>query len=289
MVNRICIRASDPASATRVLPWPVLEAGNLAFPEGSYSISVDYRKVKDPGKSLALTHAIEGASLISRWAGEGKLQFACAVAAPISAYRALQAASGPTQTLRWNPDDIGAHPVFTPMVAARAEIEHRVDAKRDGVDHLWDGRKLRLPKGAKVAIGPTFALKSGLLGLLDFSHEEELQAGQFRIDASQEDGFKFKVRLAGDLYGYLRGGRRQETGANIMTHIVSAALGCLASKYAKDDGEEGWQSHPNLVALAALLEANAIPHWSDENFDPAQAATTLHPHRLPVEDGTQGE
>lgn len=289
MANRIYIRASDTASAIRVLPWPVLEVGNLAFPEGSYSISVDYRKVKDPGKSLSLTHAIESAPLISRWAGEGKLQFACAVAAPISAYRALVASSEPTQTLRWNPDDIGAHPVFTPMVVARAEIEHRVDSKRDGVAPLWNGHMLRLPKGAKVAIGPTFALTSGLLGLLDFSLEEKLQAGQFRIDPSQEHGFKFKVRLAGDLYGYLRGGRREQTGANIMTHIVSSALGRLASKYAKDDGEEGWRSYPNLVALAALLEAREIPHWSDENFDPAQAATTLHPHRLPVEDGARGE
>ena len=289
MANRICIRASDLASATRVLPWPVLEAGNLAFPEGSYSISVDYRNVKDLGKSLSLTHAIEGAPLVSRWVGEGRLRFACAVAAPISAYRALQAASEPTQTLRWDPEDIGAHPVFTPMVAACAEIEHRVDAQRDGVDPLWNGCKLRLPKGAKVAIGPTFALTSGLLGLLDLSLEEELQAGQFRIDESQEDGFKFKVRLAEDLHGYLRGGRHEEARANIMTHIVSAALGRLASKYAKDDGEEGWGSYANLVALTALLEAHQIPHWSDENFDPAQAATTLHPHRLPVEDEARGE
>ena len=289
MANRICVQASDPASATRALPWPVLEAGNLAFPEGSYSISVDYREIKDPGKSLSLAHVIEGAPLVTRWAEEDKLRFVCAVAAPVSAYRELKANSEPTQILHWDPDDIGAHPVFTPMVVAHTEIEHTVDAERDGVDPLWNGHMLQLPKGAKVAIGPTFALKSGLLGLLDFGVAEELQTGQFKIDPSQEDGFKFKVRLASDLYGYLKGGRREQTGTNIMTHIVSAAFGRLASNYTKDDGEEGWASYSNLAALAALLEGHKIPHWSDENFDPALAATTLYPHRLSAEGGAQNE
>ncbi len=173
------------------------------------------------------------------------------------------------------------------MVVAANEIEHTVVAEKDGLDPLWDGHELRLPKGAKVAIGPTFALKSGLLGLLDFSLEDDLKPGQFRVDPSHEGGFRFKVRLASDLHGYLRAARHKETRANIMTHIVSAALGVLALKYGQEDDGDERASYPNLEALAALLEANKLPHWSDNTFDPALAATTLHPHQLSIEDPTQ--
>lgn len=288
MSSPISVRASDPVSACRALPWPVLEAGNMSYPHGIYSIIVDYRQIRDPNRALSVKHVVEGAPLIDRWTGEGKLQFVCAVAAPISAYRSLMANRAPEQTLRWNPDDIGSHPVFTPMVLTDTDIKHTVVAEQDGLDPLWDGHALRLPKGAKVAIGPTFALKSGLLGLLDFSLEKNLKPGQFRVEPSHEGGFKFKVRLAGDLHGYLRGARSNEIRTNIMTHIVSAALGVLALKYGSDDGDEGWASYPNLQALAALLGENDVPHWSDETFDAALAATTLYPHQLSMEDGTQG-
>ena len=284
MSKSISIRDLGPATTSRVLPWPVLEAGNMSYPKGEYSIAVDYRRIKDPRRALSLTHMVEGAPLIARWQGEGHLQFVVAVAAPLSAYRTLHASGQTTQVLRWNPDDIGSHPVFTPMVVADVEIEHTVSAERDGLDPLWDGHLLRLPKCARVAIGPTFALKSGLLGLLDFGIDEESRPGQFGVEPSHEDGFKFKVRLASDLYAYLKEGRKHGTGANIMTHIVSAALGILALKY-RDEGR--WEPYPNLEALAAWLEGQGLAHWSDEAFDPAYTATAMHPHQLPAENSVE--
>lgn len=283
MSGRITIQASDPASASRALPWPVLERGNISYPEGAYSIIVDYRGVKDRGQTVSIAHEITGAPLITRWIAQGKLRFTCAVAAPISAYRKLITNSEPSYTLRWDPHDIGSHPVFTPMIVTHTKVIHAVEAQKDGIDPLWDGHVLHLPKAAKVAIGPTFALKSGLLGLLNFRPDDDLKSGQFRLESSREDGFKFEVRLSVDLYRYLKGGRSEDTGANVMTHIVSAALGVLASDYTTDDGDEGWASHPNLVALAALLEEKGVQHWSEETFDAALAATTLHPHRVPIE------
>ena len=281
MSKSIGIRAFEPASASRALPWPVLEAGNMSYPRGEYRITVDYREIKDPRRAVSVTHAVTGAPLIDRWLGEGRLRFVVAVAAPISAYRALHVHGSAVQALNWDPDDIGSHPVFTPMVVTDVEIEHTVSAERDGLDPLWDGHLLRLPKCARVAIGPTFALKSGLLGLLDFGIDDELQRGQFRIEPSHEEGFKFKVRLASDLYAYLKEGRQREVGANIMTHIVSAALGILASQYRE---EEDWELHPNLQALATQLEGRGLPHWSEDTFDPAYTATVMHPHQLPIAD-----
>lgn len=282
MLKRIVTRASDPASANRALPWPVLEAGNMSYPSGVYSVIVNHRGIKDPRRAVSVTHEVEGAPLIARWIADGQLRFVVAVAAPISAYRKLHVNSSAVQTLHWDLDDIGSYPVFTPMVVTNIEIEHTVSAERDGLDPLWNRHLLRLPKGARVAIAPTFAMKSGLLGLLDFGIDEELSPGQFRVEPSHEEGFKFKVRLAKDLYAYLKAGRRESAGANIMTHIVSAALGILASKY--NDDEEESASYPNLEALAALLEDRGLSHWSDHDFDPAYTATAMYPHKLSIAD-----
>jgi hypothetical protein len=74
------------------------------------------------------------------------------------------------------------------------------------------------------------------------------------------------------------------TGANIMAHVVSAALGILQRDYKgaeNEDGEE-WKFFRNLVGLAELLQENNLGHWSDDDFNPEMAATGLYPHQLPA-------
>ncbi len=283
MPIQIRVRASDPASASRVFPWPVLEAGNSSFVNGVYSVSLEH---KNPGRSFSLTHEIKGAGLITNWIEAGKIRFACAVSAPVSAYRKLHVADEPRQVLEWNPDDLGSHPLFSPMIVSAISIQHTVNAAVDGVDPLWNGKLLQLPKGSKVAICSTFALQSGLLGLMDFCLKEDLEPGQFKVEPSREGGFKFRVHLAEDLFTYLRYHRQRETGRNIMTHVVSAALTHLRRHFDKDDGEEGWKSYPNLCAFADVLEEKQLGHWSDDDFEPEMVATSLYPHKVSTETQT---
>ena len=275
----ISVDASDPASAIRSFPWPVLEAGNGGFSKGVYTVDVEHR---ERGRSFELSHQIQGAALIERWIQEQKVSFACAVAAPVSAYRQLYRSSEPAHLVRWDPDDLGAHPLFTPMILSATELRFTIEAGRDGVNALWDGRTIDLPKGARLAIGPTFALQSGLLGLLDFRQDDELESGRFRMEASQEGGFRFNVYLAPDLHRFLRSHRQEAVGWNIMTHIVSTALAQLHKAYQDDDGEEGWKSYANLVALADELDRRGLPHWEEESFEPELAATALYPHKTAV-------
>ena len=55
----------------------------------------------------------------------------------------------------------------------------------------------------------------------------------------------------------------------------------LKSDYADDDEEGGWRSFRGLQAIAELLKAHGLPHWSEgKEFVPELAATRLHPHRL---------
>ena len=278
---RIEARSSDPAPGSRGFPWPVLERGNSSFPEGVYAIELEH---KEAGKSFDLTHDISGAALIARWIAEGEVKFACAVASPASAYRDLRVSDSPAQEVSWDPDDLGEPPKFTPMIVAARDISHTIDAQADGVDSLWDSRGIELPKGSRVALFPPFALQSGVEGLLEFHMDENMDSGRFRVEPNSSGGFKIDVYMAKDLFDYLRGGaqRKAPTGANIMTHIVSAALNELKEDYREDDEEEGgWRSHPNLVALAEYLEQRNLRHWTHENFNAEEVATALYPHKLP--------
>ena len=278
----ISISTADPASAIRTFPWPVLEAGNGAFASATYAVDV---KHKEQGRSFDLSHRILNAPLIERWIDEGKVRFTCAAATPESAFRQLHVSSNSPHLVQWDPEDLGAHPRFTPMIVLAAKMDIVIESARDGVNGLWDGRAVDLPKGARLAIGPTFALRSGLLGLLDFRLDETLKPGQFRVEASHEGGFRFNVYLAADLHDFLATQRQEAVGWNIMTHIVSTAFGQLARDFHKDDGEEGWESFANLVSLAQELERRGQPHWTDEVFEPEVVATALYPHKAVVSEG----
>ncbi len=280
--KEISTRASDPSSSSRAFPWPVIEAGNNSFPNGVYTVSCNDKEV---GKSFELHHQLSGATLMDQWREQNKLSFVCTVASPRSMYRMLHKSDTPEQLIAWQQQDLGEYPMFTPMIVARQCIQHNVNADTDGLNRVWDGRELLIPKGGRVAVGYTFKFKSGISGILDFKLDEGLDLGQFQVEPSEQDGFKFKVALASDLHQHLRYRRAEIAGRNIMVHIISVALRILQQDYSKDDEEagEGWQSYPNLIGLDNLLDQSGIHHWSDENFRPELAATKLYPHTIPSE------
>ena len=282
MPTEIKIRASDPSSSSRAFAWPVLEAGNGSYEKGVYSVRCEDKEI---GKSLSLLHSVQDAPLIEKWMASGKTSFVCSVAAPRSMYRTIHASNTPEQLVEWSRDELGEYPMFTPMIVAKEGIQHVVNAEQDGLSQIWDAKDLRLPTGARIAVGATFKLQSGISGLLDFNLDDGLGSGRFRVEPSSEDGFKFKVYLATDLYEHLRYRRGDLAGANIMVHVVSAALSILQRNYHQDEGKDGesWRSFRNLVGLADLLEQHGLGHWSDEHFAPEMAATGLHPHQLSVQ------
>lgn len=282
MTNEITVRGSDTAPSSRVFAWPVLEAGNGSFPLGEYTIRL---KRRDSQSSFQLTHEVAGAGLIEEWMEAGKVLFVCTVAAPISAYRAIHLSASPTHDVSWDRDDLGEPPKFTPMIVSSAHLEHVVSAEPEGVVPQWDGMAIRLERGSRIAVCPTFEMRAGLIGLFDFRLRDSFPPGRFKVEPSTEEGFRFKVFLAKDLYDYLRFQfqRQEPSGASIMTHIVSSALSHLERDYVDDDDTEGWQSFSGLRALADHLDSKNLGHWGDEGFDPAFAATTLYPHRLAEE------
>ena len=284
MPTTLSIRGSDPCAGSRAFQWPVIESGNGSFENGVYSVICED---KERGRSFFLKHEVHGAPLIEKWIQADKLIFVCTVASPRSMYRALHKAYQPKQSVEWRQEDLGDFPSFTPMILARHEIRHVADAKADGLSPIWDRKEVLLPRGARIAVGPTFRFQSGINGLLDFDLDPHLENGRFRIEPSSEDGFKFTVYLATDLHSYLRYQRNEPAGMNVMVHVVSAALACLRQDYFHDDGEEGWRSFPNLVGLADTLQQKGLLHWTDPDFKPEVVATGLYPHKLPKESVAQ--
>ena len=282
MHTELITRAADPDSRSRAFPWPVLEAGNGSFQVGTYAVVCED---KEPGRSFLLRHKVSGAPIIEKWMSQGNLSFVCAVAAPRSMYRALHISNDPEHLIEWKQEDLGEPPMFTPMIVARCQIDHFADSRTDGLDQIWDNKQLRLPKGARVAVGTTFRFISGVEGILDFNPDDNLEPGRFEVRASAEDGFRFKVHLARDLFDYLRHHRRENepAGRNIMVHVVTAALSLLQKEFHEDDGEEGWRSFRNLVGLSDLLQEKGLDHWSEDEFRPELVSTGLYPHRLPTE------
>lgn len=259
--------------------YPVLEDGNLSFPRGEYF--VDPTPGAD-GASLSLEHSISGAPLISRLLEEKVALYVCILSSPVSSYRRTYTSSEATHRVAWNREDLGEAPLFTPMILCRELRDIGLQSDRDGVHELWNGVTVKLERGFRLAIGPVIQLRSSILELLTLLPDSKLNNGCFEVGALTEGAFTFQVRLNPKLHRFLQyPGEDQALRANIMTHVVSACFSLLRRDFADDDGEEGWQSHRALQALAQHLEQKGIPCWDEEGFHPEHAATALYPHRIP--------
>ena len=277
--------ARSSSNGVRSLGFPVLEAGNISFPNGRYAIEFV------PGAdraSFVLKHRLEGAPLISRLLAEDKARYVCTVSSPISSYRRTHLSSSPSQPIQWDIEDLGEPPLFTPMIVSVASSEFLLDKTQDGVHDVWHDQRVILAKGSRLALGQVVQLRSSILHLLSFHANEELKDGTFFVDAETEQGFQFRVNLSTSLHAFLQYPSKGHTRKNIMTHIVTACLALLQRDFKEDSEEEGgWESHRNLKAFAEFLKSQKLHHWADPEFHPEQVATTLYPHTLPQQQNGQ--
>ena len=268
--------AAGPSNAIRAHEHPMLESGNLSFPEGRYWL--DFVPGEDRSSYL-ITHRIEGAALISRMLESDQARYACIVSSPTSGYRETHVSESAEQEVRWNVSDLGEPPLFTPTIVCWTQQELRLSSFRDGVHRIWDKQVIALSKGSRLALGSVIQLQSSILHLLSIHHDDRLDDGQFNVEIESEP-FRFRANVGATLYKCLRyqGG---EMRRSIMTHIVTACLARLQRDYAEDDGESGWRSHRNLKAFAGFLATSGHGHWTDDEFRPERVATAIYPLVVP--------
>ena len=278
-MSAIVTEAWSASNGIRSHGFPVLEAGNISFPNGRYTLEFE------PGNdrsSFVLRHRIDGAPLISRLLDEGKACYVCAVSSPIASYRRTHVSETESQRVQWNESDLGEPPLFTPMIVSLSECSLVLSAQRDGVHEVWDQQTVSLQRGSRLALGHVVQLRSSILQLLTLYADKDLGEGEFYVDALTEQGFQFRVSISPALHQFLKVPRSDGIREHVMTHIVSACLSLLKRDFHADSEDDGgWKSHRNLRALADYLESRNLPHWNDEEFRPEQVATKLYPHVIP--------
>ena len=270
--------ASSPSNAIRTHSFPVLEAGNISYPNGVYSVRF---APGDDQHSFVLHHSVSGAGLISRLLNRGQACYVCAVSSPRSSYRRTFTSSRAEQIISWDSDDLGEAPQFTPMIVSIDTAELLLDEADDEVHRSWAGLRLQLLPGQKLAVGRVVYLKASMLQMLTLHTDDRLPAGSFLVEGDSEHGFHFHVHVNPELHAFLRLGGADHARKNVMTHIVSACLALLQREYREDEEDGGWSAYRNLVALNEKLRSHGLPNWSDENFHPEVVATHLYPHVWP--------
>ena len=285
-MDEVVTEARAPNSAVRGHVFPALESGNTSFPDGRYVVGFE---PGGDGSSFAVRHRIEGAPLIDDAIANGLAQFVCTVASPVSSYRVSHVSKESTQVVGWESRDLGEPPMFTPMVVVSEPFERTLDRERDGVHELWHGLTVAFERGMRLALSDVVLMRSSMLNMLVFERDPMLSDGEFRVEAEDREGFRFRVHLAPELHRFLKYDATDPRRSHIVTHIVSACFGVLKADYADDEDEEGgWRSYRGLQAMAEMLKEQGLPHWSEEDFSPEWAATKLYPHQL-GEPTTEGD
>lgn len=278
-MSEIVTVAQSTSNAIRSHGFPVLEAGNISFPQGRYAVQFN------PGNdqaSFVVTHRIQGAPLISRLLGNHEARYVCAVSSPVSSYRRTHVSSQAEQRIQWDQNDLGEAPLFTPMIVSVTSRALQLSEEHDGVHRIWNGQLVRITKGSRLALGHVVQLRSSILQLLSLHADKDLAEGQFFVDAETEQGFQFRVSLHPKLHQFLQFEGTDGIRGHLMTHVVTACLALLQRDFHQDsDQDGGWASHRNLRAFADFLKSKGLPHWSEDDFRPEQVATALYRHTLP--------
>lgn len=262
---------------------PILESGNLSFPEGRYMVSLDREA---GGYGFRLTHHLQGAPLLTRLIQEKKAKYVCIVSSPRSAYRNIHQSFDPQQEVACDIGDFGEPPLFTPAVLCVCDSDIDLDSERDGVHEIWNGCRVQFNVGSRLALGNVIQLEASITHLLSLHADDAQRKGGFAIHI-EEEPFGFRANLHPELHRFARYGAAGPVKDHLMIHIVTACLARLQRDYsdgAADDGEVVWESHRSLRALADHLSDRGLPHWADDDFRPEEVATALYPLSVPVDE-----
>ena len=257
------------------LPYPALEAGNLSFPEGSYEPSV---KMREDGCSAEIEHKISGASFIEKLIDDDKIGFYCLFSSPKSGIRKLHK-TGMTGSIKWENSIVGEPPKLRPILVYTGEDKEHIFTKECGVAELWHGKKIILPRGARLARGGFLNVNTSEYSFLRFE-KGDFAPGIFKVEANTEKGFYFTIRAAPDVFSFVqKHGIEDALRLGILTGVVAQCFSILKHEY-KERAEDG-NEFGNLKILSAKLEQDYGCDWNDDDFDPMLAATTLYPLRVP--------
>ncbi len=258
------------------LPVLLEDGSSLDWSEASYSVNVTLH-----GKSATVKHRLASADGLQSLIDAGVAEWVVELRCPRTLLSRQSSGKAPRQAVSWRDDEIAGDVYLIPGLVAATEA---VAASADGLDSgIWPGvQRVEFPAGTWLAKGEIRSVRPLLMSLVRFRRDAtgKLKPGQMYVeeDTDGTDPY-FRIDLAPDLYDR----RLHERDVQIAGLI--AAFGWLPRSSLVLDGDNG----DSRVAgrLRAELEANGVPDWDDESFDPAWAATVLEPFR--VRDETEAD
>ncbi len=259
------------------LPYPALEGGNLSFPEGLY----EAKATMDKGdRFVEIEHIISGAPFIENLIEQGLVQFSCLLSIPKAGVRRLIETE---QKGRVELDKSlnGEPPKLRPVLLYVGEDKEHEFTEKCGVAKIWQGKKITLPRGAKLARGDFFNITPSDYHFIRVRPSEKRDPGTFSVKPNTEDGFYFTVDAAIDVEKLIRNpGKNRALRYSVLTGVVGRCFSILGDEYSSE--ENSIEAFPNLRVLSDKLKAEFDCDWTDrDNFDPMLAATIMRPIEVP--------
>ena len=253
------------------LPYPVIENGNLSFPDGNYSVDL----IMGEKNKAVIKHKISGAQFIERLLKNNEAKFGCLLSTAEASYKEIHLDDKEEQKIEWDSSIAGEFPIIRPMILYVGDDKKHKLTVEDGVDEIWQGEVISIPKGARLARTEYFK-HSEQHNFLRFRTDKNIKDGCFEVEKNTSDGFYFIVKTSEDVRQFSR--KKNPLRHAIVTHAMSRCFEILKEDSQKKDSQNkyDWKEYPNLEALSLKLDVI----WDDPNFKPDLEATKLHPLKI---------
>lgn len=288
------------ATIPKVFPYPVMAPGGMDYAEGHHYETEHL--VGEPGNrgAVLIEHRVIGENLVTQMLKKGQAAFSCTITAPWCAYRRVFVSDKTTeetqdgivvqQRLDFDTDDFG-HPImFQPAVMVTVAIGPFKAQEFHGLNGIWLGEQIEVPKAAVIATGPFWNARNEVESILrvKIASEGKLPPGCYEVEAVPEQGFYFEVLVSPDLFEGLRQpGKSFRHRESIYAAALAQGLTRLHEEYKE---REVWNEQPNLRLLYSMLKQQNAPTWDEDDFDANRANRAValcHPHRIDVTLGVE--
>ena len=239
------------------LPLLLEDESRLDWPDGRYEPEV--RVALDRAK---IRHSISGAPSLERAVTDGFAKWAAEIRCPKTLLSRVALSAEPHHTFTWLRDELDGASWIVPGLLAVREF----DLPAQELHPFWKDATLRVPPGWWLARGTKRKISTLAQSLLRFVKDEELADGTMHVQSESGTGqLGFVAHVAADIWAETRTNRTLQVAALI------GAFGHLPAIF----GTGGEEEDAVAREIRDFLEMANVPIWTDDDYDPARAATAI--------------
>ena len=240
------------------LPMLLEDGSSLDWPDASYEPKVRV----GASERATIVHKLSGAPSLERALEEGRATWAAEIRCAKTLISRVETSIDARQVVRWERGEFDGVSWIVPGLLAVQELPLATSE----LDAIWDGERLVVPSGWWLARGTKRKVNTLAQSLLRFVRDEDLDKGKMLIQPETGTGqLRFVAHLAEDLYAGVRTSR---------TLQVAALIG-VCGHFPRVFGADPEEQPAIAREIRARLEDSGVPIWTEDGYDPAQAATAI--------------